>query len=182
MDFPHHRNRHQRIRQQRRRPNAARMTTANLDLVRLRASQDRYLAVLITMSQRGEPQVSVVNATVIAHPIDGHDVVAFVARGNTAKLTNLRRQPTATVVFRAGWEWVAVAGPVQLAGPDDPLDGVGPHDLPPLLRNIFHAADGHHEDLSTYDRVMRDERRCAVLIEPTRIWSNPIGTEHQDPT
>jgi hypothetical protein len=41
-----------------------------------------------------------------------------------------------------------------------------------LLREVFTAAGGTHDDWDTYDAVMRDERRAAVLIDPTRIYSN----------
>ena len=100
---------------------------------------EKWLAVLVTQRRSGAPEVaptstavaalagladpavSVVNAGVLAHPLTGEPVVAFVARGATAKLVNLRAHPRATLVFRAGWEWIAVRGPVELAGPDDPL-------------------------------------------------------------
>jgi hypothetical protein len=36
------------------------------------------------------------------------------------KLTHLRERPLATLAWRHGWEWIAVEGLVQLAGPDDP--------------------------------------------------------------
>ena len=87
--------------------------------------------------------MSVVNAGVLPHPLTGKPVLAFVARGGTAKLVNLRAHPRATLVFRAGWEWIAVRGPVELAGPEDPLPGIT--DEPPagggrlrvLLRDIY---------------------------------------------
>jgi len=41
------------------------------------------------------------------------------------------------------------------------------------LRNIFQAAGGTHDDWDTYDRVMAEERRAAVLIAPGRVYSNP---------
>jgi hypothetical protein len=40
-----------------------------------------------------------------------------------------------------------------------------------LLRDIFTAAGGRHDDWATYDQVMREERRTAVLITPTRLYS-----------
>ena len=155
---------------------------AGLALVRQRLADDRYLAVLITTRPgRDEPQVAVVNASVIDHPVTGAPIVALVARRG-AKLANLRRHPRATVVARAGWEWAAVTGTVELSGPDDPNpafdDEVRQRDL---LRQIFVAAGGHHPDYDVYDRVMLDERRCAVLIHPTRIWSNSTGSEHREP-
>ena len=152
-------------------------TEEGLRLVREYGGAEHWLAVLVT-SGRDAPSVSVVNAGVLAHPVDGGPVVAFVARGATAKLANLRKDPRATLVFRSGWEWVAVRGPVELAGPDDPLPGV---DLRLLLREIYAAAGGSHPDLDEYDRVMATERRTAVLVRPDRITSNPPGTEHEEP-
>ena len=35
------------------------------------------------------------------------------------------------------------------------------------------AAGGTHDDWDAYDRTMREERRTAVLIAPTRVYSNP---------
>jgi hypothetical protein len=78
-------------------------------------------------------------------------------------------------VFRAGWEWAAVEGPVDLAGPDDPLDGFDAERVPQLLRDVFTAAGGSHEDWDEYDRVMAQERRLAVLVHPERVYSNPPG-------
>ena len=61
----------------------------------------------------------------------------------------------------------------QLIGPDDPHDGVDSERLRLLLREIFTAAGGTHDDWDAYDRVMREERRTAVLVTPTRVYSNP---------
>jgi hypothetical protein len=151
-----------------------------LRLVREHGSADHWLAVLITSRGDGTPAPAVVNAGVLPHPVTGEPVVAFVARGSTAKLTNLRGHPAATLVFRAGWEWVAVAGPAELAGPDDPLPGLDNERLRQLLRDIYTAAGGVHDDLAVYDRVMADERRTAVLVHPDRFTTNPAGTEHQE--
>jgi hypothetical protein len=104
------------------------------------------------------------------HPVTGRPVVALVAMGGSRKLANLRRHPRATAVFRAGWQWIAVEGRTSLAGPDDPLDGLDPVRIPQLLRDIFTAAGGTHDDWATYDRVMAEERRTAVLIEMERVY------------
>jgi hypothetical protein len=42
-----------------------------------------------------------------------------------------------------------------------------------LLRHIFTAAGGTHEDFDAYDRAMAEERRAAVLISPHRVYTNP---------
>ena len=136
------------------------------------AAEDRYLAVVATTRADGTVQASVVNAGILAHPVSGEHVVSFVTYG-PAKLGNLRRRSQATVVFRAGWRWAAVEGRCQIIGPDDPFPGFEPEDLPGLLRAVFQAAGGTHDDWDTYDRVMREERRAAVLVCPDRIYSNP---------
>ena len=85
----------------------------------------------------------------------------------------------ATLVFRARWEWVAVHGTAELAGPGDTAARVGTA-APGLLRDIYRAAGGSHPDLAEYDRVMAAERRTAVLLRPDRFTTNPPGTEHQE--
>lgn len=155
-------------------------TDAGLELVKQLGAQDDWLAVLVTRRRSGQPATSVVNAGVLPHPLTGEPLVAFVARGGTAKLRNLRRDPEATLVFRAGWEWVAVSGRVQLAGPDDPMPGLDADGLRQLLRDIYHAAGGVHPDLAEYDRVMAADRRAAVLMTPEHFSTNPPGTEHEE--
>lgn len=143
------------------------MGAADLDLVRRLAGADQGLAVLATSRVDGTIQASVVNAGVMAGP-DGGDAVALVARGGGAKLRNLAERPHATIVFRAGWEWVSVEGPTRIVGPDD----VDAESFRLLLREVFTAAGGTHDDWDTYDRVMREDGRVAVFVTPERITSN----------
>src|SRR5436190_14225564 len=103
---------------------------------------DHGLVVVSTTRTDGTIQSSVVNAGVLDHPVTGRPVVGFVAAGSSRRLTNLRARPRSTVVVRAGWRWAGVEGPVELAGPDDPLDGVDSERLRVLLREIFTAAGG----------------------------------------
>jgi PPOX class probable F420-dependent enzyme len=129
--------------------------------------------VLSTLRRDGSIQASLVNAGVLAHPLTGVQVVGLVARGNTRKLHNLRADPRATVVARAGWQWATVEGTAQILGPDDPHPDLDREALRVLLRSIFEAAGGTHDDWPTYDRVMAEERRAAVLLTPRRTYSNP---------
>ena len=76
-------------------------------------------------------------------------------------------------MVRAGWQWASAEGRVELCGPDDPLPGVGAERLRLLLREIFTAAGGTHDDWPTYDRVMAAERRAAVLVTPERTSPAP---------
>jgi PPOX class probable F420-dependent enzyme len=134
---------------------------------------DHGLSVVVTLRPDHTPQTSVVNAGVMTHPVTGADVVAFVAAGRARKLVHLRADPTITVVVRAGWQWAAVDGTAELIGPDDPHRDVDDERLRVLLREVFTAAGGTHDDWETYDTVMREERRTAVLVTPTRVYSNP---------
>ena len=146
---------------------------ATLEYVRDLVGRDHGLAVVVTQRADGSPQASIANAGVLTHPVRGDAVVGLVVRGDTRKHANLRRQPRATVVFRVGWEWVAVDGPVDLARPDDPLEGLDAGRVPHVLRDVFSAAGGTHDDWDEYDRVMAAERRVAVLVAPERVYSNP---------
>jgi PPOX class probable F420-dependent enzyme len=134
---------------------------------------DKGLVVVSTLRDDGTINSSVVNAGVLPHPVTGQAVVGVVLRGGTRKLDHLRKRPYANVVVRAGWQWAAVEGRAELAGPDDPMPGIDAERLRLLLREIFTAAGGTHEDFGTYDRVMREERRAAVFVRPDRVYSNP---------
>jgi PPOX class probable F420-dependent enzyme len=134
---------------------------------------DHGLVVVVTLRADHTPHTTVVNAGVLAHPVTGNQVVGLVAAGGTRKLTHLRADPTIAVVARAGWRWAAVEGRAQLIGPDDPHPDVDDERLRLLLREVFTAAGGTHDDWPTYDRVMRDERRTAILVTPTRTYPNP---------
>jgi PPOX class probable F420-dependent enzyme len=134
-------------------------------------SEDQYLAVIATTRENGTAQASVVNAGVLPHPVTGEHVVGFVTYGTT-KLANIRKRPRTTVVFRSGWQWGAVEGPADIIGLDDPFEGFDRSELPELLRAVFRAAGGSHDDWAEYDRVMAEQRRAAVLVHPQRIYSN----------
>jgi PPOX class probable F420-dependent enzyme len=133
---------------------------------------DHGLVVVSTARADGTIQSSVVNAGVLDHPVAAEPVVAFVAAGSARRLANLRARPRATVVIRAGWQWAGVEGPTELIGPDDPYDGFDAERIRVLLRDIFQAAGGSHDDWDEYDRVMADERRVAVLVMPERVYGN----------
>jgi hypothetical protein len=134
---------------------------------------DHGLSVVISRRGDGSSHATVVNAGVVAHPVTGEPVVAFVSAGAARKLAYLRADPSITVVVRAGWQWAAVEGTAELVGPDDPLPPVDAERLRVLLREIFEAAGGTHDDWATYDDVMRRERRTAVLVRPVRTYTNP---------
>lgn len=133
--------------------------------------RENFLAVVSTVRVDGTVQSSVVSAGVLAHPLSGVDVVAFVTYGQ-AKLRNLRVRPQLTVTFRAGGAWVSVEGTGEIAGPDDPHPEIDSERLRLLRREVFTAAGGTHDDWAAYDEVMDADRRAVVLISPSRIYSN----------
>jgi PPOX class probable F420-dependent enzyme len=134
---------------------------------------DHGLCVLSTSRRDGSIQSSVCNAGVLDHPLLGGPVVGLVATGGSRKLHNLRIDPRATIVARAGWRWSTVEGDAEIIGPDDPHQSVDSDALRLLLRTIFSAAGGTHDDWATFDQAMATERRAAVLITPSRVYTNP---------
>ena len=145
------------------------MTT--LDDAAQLGAKEQGLAVVSTLRADGTIQSSVVNAGVMRHPLVERPVLAFVSYGKV-KLANLRTRPQMTATFRSGWQWVAVEGCAELIGPDDPHPEIDAERLRLLLREAFVAAGGHHDNWAEYDRVMVEQRRTLVLIEPVRIYSN----------
>jgi PPOX class probable F420-dependent enzyme len=143
----------------------------DLDPIRRMISREHGLASVSVVRADGTPHSSLVNAGVLDHPITGRPVVGYVTYG-PVKLRNLRARPATSVLWRAGWQWAGVDGISELIGPDDPADGIDAEGLRLLLRAAFTGAGGTHDDWDTYDRVMREERRVAVLIEPQRVYGN----------
>jgi PPOX class probable F420-dependent enzyme len=144
----------------------------DLDDVRRLLAREQGLCVVSTARADGTIQSSVVNAGVMAHPVTSETVVGLVVRAAARKMSHLRARPQITVTARASWEWATVEGRAQLIGPDDPADGFDGDRIRLLLREVFVAAGGTHDDWDEYDRVMRDERRTAVFVTPTRVYSN----------
>ena len=136
------------------------------------AAKESGLAVVSTLRADGTIQASLVNAGVLAHPATGDDALAFVTYGKV-KLANLRARPQVAVTFRDGWQWATVEGTVELVGPDDPQPWLTDADaLRLLLRDVFTAAGGTHDNWAEYDATMAEQRRAVVLIAPTRVYSN----------
>ena len=136
------------------------------------SAQERGLAIVSTLRADATIQASLINAGAMTHPATGDAVLAFVTYGKV-KLANLRARPQISVTFRHGGHWATVEGFAELVGPDDPTPWLSDTEaLRRLLREIYSAAGGAHDDWDTYDDVMRDQRRAAVLVAPTRIYSN----------
>ena len=136
------------------------------------AAADNGLAVVSTVRADATVQASLVNVGLLPHPETGEPALGFTTYGKV-KLANLRARPQLAVTFRNGWQWATVEGRAELAGPDDAQPWLKDADqLRLLLREVFTAAGGTHDDWDEYDRVMAKERRAVVLIAPTRVYSN----------
>lgn len=146
------------------------MTTIE-DAVTL-AAADQGLAVVSTARADGTIQASLVNVGLTAHPSTGETTLGFVTYGRI-KLANLRVRPQLAITFRNGWQWATAEGSAELVGPDDAQTWLRDDDaLRLLLREVFTAAGGTHDDWQEYDRVMAEQRRTVVLVTPTRVYSN----------
>ena len=137
------------------------MTDTNLDLVRRLGEASHWLAVVATTRPDGSVHASLVNAGPLDDPVTGEATIGLVVRGDARKLAHFRRSGRGAATFHHGWEWVTVEGPVRIVEAD-----------PALLRQVFRAAGGSHDDWDEFDRVMAAERRAAVLMEPARIITN----------
>lgn len=134
------------------------------------ASQESGLCIVSTVRADGTVQASLVNAGVLDHPSTGEPTLAFVTYGKV-KLTNLRARPQIAVTFRNGWQWATVEGTAELLGPHDPQPWLSdPDALRIVLRDVFTAAGGTHDDWAEYDRVMAEQGRTVVFVAPTRVY------------
>jgi PPOX class probable F420-dependent enzyme len=136
------------------------------------AAGESGLAVVSTARADGSIQASLVNVGIVAHPRTAQSALGFVTYGKV-KLANLRARPQVAVTFRKGWQWATVEGSAEIIGPDDPQPSIAdPDALRLLLREVFTAAGGTHDDWAEYDSVMARERRAVVLVAPSRVYSN----------
>ena len=144
----------------------------DIEDVRSFLAEEHGLAVVSTVQRDGRVLSSVTNCGVFDHPVTGDPCVALVSAGGAARLAHIRRGSPVTIAVRRGWTWRAITGPADVIGPDDPTAGIDADALRLLLRDVFRAAGGAHEDFDEYDRVMAEERRAAVFVTPERILGN----------
>jgi PPOX class probable F420-dependent enzyme len=148
------------------------MGQVSLDDAVALAKGESGLGVISTVRADGTVQASLVNCGVLPHPSTKQPVLAFVTYGKV-KLANLRARPQLAATFKNGWQWATVEGQADIGGPDDPAPWLPDAEaLRLLLREVFTAAGGTHDNWDEYDRVMAEQRRAVVLVEPTRVYSN----------
>jgi PPOX class probable F420-dependent enzyme len=131
-----------------------------LDFVRT-----RHHLVLVTTRRDGRPQLSPVAGGVDA---DGRIVVSTYP--DRAKVTNLRRDPRASVlVLSDDWNdaWVQVDGSAEVLDMPSPEAEEG-------LVEYFRCISGEHPDWDDYRAAMRRQGKSLVRIRPER-WG-PVAT------
>ena len=134
--------------------------------------EETGLATVSTTQADGRVLSSVVNCGVIEHPITGATCVAFVSGSKAARLKHIDRGSQVTISVRRGWAWSSVTGPADLIRPENPPEDIDHEKMRLLLREVFHAAGGLHDDLDEYDRAMAQEKRVVICVNPERILGN----------
>ena len=135
--------------------------------------EETGLATVSTTQADGRVLSTVVNCGMIKHPLTGSTCVAFVSGGNAARLKHVDRGSQVTVSVRRGWAWSSATGPADLIRPGSLPENINAEKMRLLLREVFHAAGGTHDDLQEYDRAMTEEKRVVVCVTPERILGNP---------
>jgi PPOX class probable F420-dependent enzyme len=133
-------------------------TAGLLDFVR-----PRHHLVLGTRRRDGTLQLSPVTGGV-----DDAGRIVISSYPERAKVANLRRDPSATVLvlsesFNDAW--------VQVDGTAEVLDI--PDAIEPLVE-YFRSISGEHPDWDEYRRAMREQGKCLIRVTPTR-WG-PVAT------
>ena len=136
-------------------------------------SEETGLATVSTTQADGRVLSTVVNCGMIKHPLTGDTCVAFVSGSKAARLRHIDRGSQATVNVRRGWVWSSATGPADLIRPESLPESIDEEQMRLLLREVFHAAGGVHDDLEEYDRAMAQEERVVVCVTPERILGNP---------
>ena len=136
-------------------------------------SEETGLVTVSTTQVDGRVLSSVVNCGMIEHPLTGATCVAFVSGSRAARLKHIDRGSQVTITARRGWAWSSVTGPADLIRPEQVPETIDKEQMRLLLREVFHAAGGVHDDLEEYDRTMFQEGRVVVCVTPERVLGNP---------
>ena len=122
--------------------------------------KEQPYAVVSTIRPSGTIQSTLVNVGLY------DDGLGFTTVGQSRKEYNLKQNPACTLTIHNGPYWITVEGKARLYSWDD----TDPETLRQLLRELYVVAGGTHDDWETYDRVVREEGRAAVILHPERIY------------
>jgi PPOX class probable F420-dependent enzyme len=119
--------------------------------------------VLTTFRRNGAAQMSIVTCGPY------RDGVAFTTTADRAKLRNLRRNPSCTILVGTGdWRnFLVLEGQARLIS----VDNASAEEYRETLRQVFRtAAAQEHPNWPEYDQAMLDDRRSAVIVMPTNVY------------
>ena len=124
--------------------------------------EQEHSSIVSTVGRSGLLQSTIVRAG----PYESG--MAFVVRGGTIKLANLKRDNRCTVlVVKPDWSrFATIEGRAETRRWDD----TDHEELRMLLRRVFSAAGGTHDNWEEFDRVMREEQRAVVLVTCDRVY------------
>ena len=146
---------------------------ADLAAVGRLGAAEHWLAVVATTRADGSVHASLVNAGILDHPVTGEPI----DRVRRTRRRAQARPPAANRATRRSCSGAAGSGPRSTdrrASADRTTRWTvcRRRQLAGLLRDVFRAAGGTHDDWDEYDRVMADDRRAVVLVAPARITGN----------
>ena len=145
----------------------------DIETVKNHLAEETGLATVSTVQADGRVLSTVVNCGMIEHPLTGAVCVAFVSGSKAARLKHIDRGSQVTISVRRGWAWSSATGTADLIRPEKLPEGIDTEQMRLLLREVFHAAGGVHDDLEEYDRAIAQEKRVVVCVTPERILGNP---------
>ena len=122
-----------------------------------------HMAVFSTFRRNGAAQLSIVTSGLYG------DGVAFTTTANRAKHRNLTRDPRCTLLV-SHHEWrpflVLEGNATVLSQDNTPAE-----ELRVAFREVFRSAAGkEHPDWDEYDRVMVEDRRVIVIVQPEHVY------------
>ena len=130
--------------------------------VRAFVSQNIH-GVITTFRKNGAAQMSIISCGPF------RDGVAFTTTGDRAKLRNLIRNPTCSLMVSQPdwWGYVVLEGHAELLSPGK----TSPEELRMALRDVYRVAGGgEHPNWEEYDQAMRDEQRSVVVVVPDHVY------------
>jgi hypothetical protein len=136
------------------------------------AADANNLAIAAVTRADGTIHASLVSAGLLEDPVSQEPSIGIIVARTATKLRYMRRVRLAAIVFQSGYTWATVDGSVHIVGPDDPDHSIDSELFPQLLRRVFLAAGGNHENWTEFDDVMAAERRAAVFVRADRILTN----------
>ena len=128
---------------------------------------ENHRAVLTTFRRNGAAQMSIITTGAYS------DGAAFTTTEDRAKLANLKRDPSCSLLVshESWWGYVVLEGRARVMS----ADNTDAEELRQALRDVYRAASGEeHPDWDEYDRAMVDDRRAAVVVVPEHIYGTAV--------